>query len=97
MVLGILHTRLLVRESRSLKDKRQVVRSLLDRLRNQFNISAAEVGHLDDVKVIELGISAVGPDHAVVRGVLETIQNALRSHPIAEYSSGELSVGHEVV
>jgi len=97
MTVGTLHVRLLVRESRTLKDKRQVVLSILDRLRNQFNVSAAEVGHLDDVKVIELGIAAVGPETAVVTGVLRTIAEALRGHPIAEYLSGEQAVGNEVV
>ena len=51
MVIGSLTARLLVRESRTLKDKRQVVRSVLDRVRAGFNVSAAEVGTHDDVKV----------------------------------------------
>jgi uncharacterized protein YlxP (DUF503 family) len=97
MTVGTLHARLLVRESRTLKDKRQVVRSILDRLRNQFNVSAAEVGHLDDVKVIEIGIAAVGPEAAVVTGVLRTIAEALRGHPVAEYLGSEQAVGNEVV
>lgn len=97
MVVGTLHVRLLVREARTLKDKRQVVRSILDRLRSGFNVSAAEVGHLDDVKVVEVGVSAVGPENAVVRSALQTIQEAMRKHPIAEYLGGELTVGSEVV
>jgi len=92
MVVGSLHARLLVRESRTLKDKRQVVRSVLDRLRNQFNVSAAEVGHLDDVRVIELGIAAVGPETALVRGVLQTISEALRKHPVAEFLGCDMDV-----
>src|SRR2546428_147182 len=43
MIVGSLRVRLLLRESRSLKDKRQVVRSIKDRLRNGFNVSVAEV------------------------------------------------------
>lgn len=97
MNVGLLHARLLLRESRSLKDKRQVVRSILDRLRNHFNVSAAEVGHLDDVKVLELGISTTGPELKVVRSVLQTIHDGLRSHPVAEFISGEITIGHEVV
>ena len=48
MVIGVLTARLLVRESRSLKDKRQVVRSILERLRGQFNVGASEVDTQDD-------------------------------------------------
>ena len=56
MVVGTLSARLLVRESRTLKDKRQVVRSILDRLKAAFNVSAAEVDTHDDVKVATLGV-----------------------------------------
>src|ERR687898_250731 len=48
MIVGSLRVRLLVRESRSLKDKRQVVRSIKDRLRNTFHVSVAEVDAQDD-------------------------------------------------
>src|SRR5947209_11601725 len=97
MVLGSLTVRLLVRESRTLKDKRQVVRSILDRVRGGFNAAAAEVGTHDDVKVATLGFAAVGFEHAAVKGVLNQIAEALRRHPVAEYLGGEVSVGKEVV
>ncbi len=97
MTLGLLEVRLLVREARSLKDKRQVVRSVLDRLKGQFNVSAAEVGTLDDHRQATLAVAAVGPETDLVRGVLQAIQNALRAHPIAEYLGGEISLGREVV
>ena len=47
MVVGSLRVRMLVREARTLKDKRQVVRSIKDRLRNAFNVSVAEVDEED--------------------------------------------------
>ncbi len=97
MVIGVLTARLLVRESRSLKDKRQVVRSILERLRGQFNIGASEVDTQDDHRLATLGFAAVGPEMEVVRGALQAIQNALRSHPVAEYLDGEISLGGEVV
>jgi len=97
MVLGSLHARLYVRESRTLKDKRQVVRSILDRLKSGFNVSAAEVASHDDVKVAELGVAVVGFDNAAVKGVLNQITEALRRHPVAEYLGGEQAVGSEVV
>ncbi|MBX9626530.1 MAG: DUF503 domain-containing protein [Gemmataceae bacterium] len=97
MVIGSLEARLLVRESRTLKDKRQVVRSVLDRVRAGFAVAASEVGSHDDVKVATLGFAAVGHEVAAVRDVLTQIQEALRRHPVAEYLGGELSVGHEVV
>ena len=97
MVIGSLTVRLLVRESRTLKDKRAVVRSVLDRMKSAFNVSAAEVDTQDDVKLVTLAFAVVGFENASVQGVLQKIQEALRVHPIAEYLGGELVVGSEVV
>jgi uncharacterized protein len=97
MVIGTLSARLLVRESRTLKDKRQVVRSVLDRVKSSFNVSAAEVDTHDDVKVATLAFASVGFETAAVQGVLQKITEALRVHPVAEYLGGEITVGGEVV
>ena len=90
MIVGSLRVRLLIRESRSLKDKRQVVRSIKDRLRNGFNVSVAEVEAEDNRQVAVLGFATVGNESAPVRAVLEQIVAALRSHPVAEL------LGHEI-
>ena len=97
MAIGSLTVRLLVRQSRSLKDKRQVVRSILERMKSGFNVSAAEIDSQDDVKVATLGFAAMAAEAATVRGVLNQIAEALRKHPIAEYLGSEQSVGNEVV
>lgn len=97
MVVGTLTVTLRLRESRSLKDKRQVVRSIADRLRNQFHVAISEVDSHHDVQLISFGIAAVGHEVGAIKGLLQTIQEALRGHPIAEYCQGEITVGHEVV
>jgi len=97
MAIGSLTVRLLVRESRSLKDKRQVVRSIVDRIRGGFNVSAAEVDTQDDVKVATLGFAVVAGESVAARGVLNEIAEALRKHPVAEYLGSELNIGNEVV
>jgi uncharacterized protein len=90
MYVTTLHARLRYRESRTLKDKRQVVRSICDKLRSSFHVACTEVGHLDDVKVLELGIAAVGVDSQSLHGLMQKIQDALRSHPVAEYLHSEI-------
>jgi uncharacterized protein YlxP (DUF503 family) len=97
MVVGMLEAWLRLRESRSLKDKRQVLRSIQDRLRNQFPVAISEVDDHDDVQSIVLGIAAVGHEIGAVKGMLQKIQEALRAHPVAEYVRSELNVGREVV
>lgn len=92
MIVGSLRVRLLLRESRSLKDKRQVVRSIKDRLRNSFNVSVAEVDALDNRQLAVLGIAMVGTEPHQVRTSLQQITEALRSHPVAELLDHELEV-----
>ncbi len=73
MVVASLSLALLVPESGSLKDKRQIVRSLKDRIRNRFNVSVAEVDHQDMWQRATLGVAVVGPDHGSVRLVLDNV------------------------
>jgi uncharacterized protein len=71
--------------STSLKDKRQVVRSLLARLRNQFEIAAAEVAEQDIRNLAVLGLAAVSADAGHAHDVLErAIGYIEQSRPDAE-------------
>lgn len=92
MIVGTLRVRLLVRESRSLKDKRKVVLSIKDRLKNAFNVSVAEVEANDNRQVAVLGFAMVGNDAGHVRTTLQQIVETLRKHPIAEFLDHEIEV-----
>ena len=92
MIVSTLKVRLLIREARTLKDKRRVVRSVLDRLKNEFNVSAAEVDALDEYRTAVLGFAMVGWDGKHVRDALQQIAEALRNHPVAEFVSCEFDV-----
>ena len=89
MHVGSLRVRLLVRASRSLKDKRQVVRSILERLRNGFNVAAAEVDSLDHRQLVVLGFATVAGEAAGVTKTLDAVVRALRVHPVAEFLDHE--------
>jgi uncharacterized protein len=85
MHVGSLQVRLLLRESRSLKDKRQVVRSIKDRLHNEFNVSVAEVEALEHRQLVVLGLAMVSNETGHIRSTFEAIVKALRVHPVAEF------------
>jgi uncharacterized protein YlxP (DUF503 family) len=85
MHTGSLRVRLLVRESRSLKDKRQVVRGILDRLRNGFNVAACEVEAMDHRQLVVLGFATVAAEAEQVTKTLDAVVRALRAHPVAEF------------
>lgn len=66
--------------AQSLKDRRQVVRSLKDKLRHSFNLSIAE---LDDGVVwnrATLGIAAISSSTAYLTGQIEQIDKAAQSY-----------------
>lgn len=92
MVVGSLRVRLLFRQARTLKDKRQVVHSIRDRLRNDFNVSVAEVEEQDQRQVAVLGIALVGSERFQLRTTLEKIVEGLRRHPVAELLDHEIDV-----
>ncbi len=90
MLVGTLRVRLLIREARTLKDKRQVVRSIKDRLRNHFNVSVAEVESLDNPRLAVLGLAMVSNEAHHLKETLGQIVEALRSHPTAELIEHEM-------
>jgi hypothetical protein len=75
--IAVLTVELEITDGITLKDKRQVVRSLLDRVRNRFNVSAAEVGHLDSPRYATLAIVAVANERPFVDEMLAKIANLI--------------------
>ncbi|WP_018963239.1 DUF503 domain-containing protein [Coprothermobacter platensis] len=73
MFVGTLKLTLLIAGSRTLKDKRQVVRSILDTVKARRNMSTAEIGSLDNTSVAELGFATVGNQMQKVRESIEWV------------------------
>ena len=61
--IALLTLDLFIPEAQSLKDKRRVLKSLKDRLRQNYNVSVAEVGALDKWQRAVLALTAVSNDH----------------------------------
>ncbi|MBI2807676.1 MAG: DUF503 domain-containing protein [Planctomycetes bacterium] len=93
MIVGTLRVRLLLREARTLKDKRQVLRSIKDRLRQAFNVSVAEIEDLDNPRSIVLGIAMVSNETHPLKTGLGEIANALKAHPVTEFVDSEIEIG----
>ena len=84
MIVGMLEIRLLIRESRSLKDKRRVIKSIHDQIRNKFNVSIAEVDLLDSHQHSIMGVAAVGNEQQFVNAVLSSVINHITNGHRAE-------------
>lgn len=75
MVVGVLKIVLSIPEANSLKDKRRVIKSVKDRLRNGFNVSVAEIGDQDIWRSARLGVAVISEDSSYANGVLSRIQD----------------------
>jgi uncharacterized protein len=64
MPIGLLTLEIHIPDSRSLKDKRQVLRSLKDRLRSHFNVAVAELDHADTWQRAQVGVVSLSNDSA---------------------------------
>ena len=73
MAVGRAELELLLPEAYSLKDKRQVLRSLLERLRRRYNLSAAEIDGQEHWNRAVIGLACVSNDFAHVRRTLDEV------------------------
>ncbi|HHX40820.1 MAG TPA: DUF503 domain-containing protein [Armatimonadetes bacterium] len=81
MIVGIARIELMIPESNSLKERRQVVRSLVGHLQNKFHISVAEVDDPQVWRRANIGVALVGTDTAFVNRVLDKVVDAVRGDP----------------
>lgn len=78
MVIGVCRISLFIPGRQSLKDKRRAVKSLKQRLRNEFNLSAAEVDDEELWQRATLGIAVVANDGQFVDQVLAKAVDLVR-------------------
>lgn len=68
----------------SLKEKRMIVKSIIQKLKNKFNISVAEIGEQDVHKTIVIGIAAICGSSAQADSTMEHIISFVESNTDAE-------------
>jgi len=73
----------------SLKDKRQVCRSLIDKTRQRFNVSVAEVDTQDVHQTLTIGVAVVSGDVAHAQNSLDEIIRFMEDHADAELTGVE--------
>ncbi|MBI1966819.1 MAG: DUF503 domain-containing protein [Gemmatimonadetes bacterium] len=81
MIIGVSTWELHLAACQSLKEKRQVLKSLKDRLHNQFNVSAAETDHQDLWQRAELTVCVVSNDRRHAERVLREADRLVAGAP----------------
>ena len=94
MVVGTGLITLRLHDCRSLKAKRKIVKSMINRLRNNFNASVAEVGSNDIYQKAEIGFSLVGNDAALLNSKIDKIFNLAEDMGLAEIIDTEMEIIH---
>ena len=93
MKVGILTIKLRLPENLNLKGKRQVVKSIVQRVRDRFNVSIAEVEDQDLWQLATLGVACVANSGPYVNECLSKVVDFIaRSHLEAELLDYEIEI-----
>lgn len=92
MIVGTMRISAFIGDSHSLKDKRQVLRSVKARIHDKFNVSIAEVEDNDLWQKTALGIAVVSNDPKHALGVLQEVEKFLKTHPGLIVCSAETEI-----
>ena len=90
MPIGLLTLEIYIPEAHSLKDKRQVLRSLKDRLRGKFNVAVAELEGQDSWQRSVVGVVSLANNAGFLEQALRTVLEDSERH------LGRDLVGHEL-
>jgi len=75
-----------------LKDKRKTVKSVVSRLRNRFNLAAAEVGANDRHQRAEIGLAFVGNDSRLINSKLDKAVNFVEAMRVADIIDSKMEI-----
>ena len=93
MNAGICRIKLHLSESQSLKDKRRIVKSVISRLRSQYNISVAEVDDQDLWQLVNLGVACVSNHNQHVDEILSKVVNfVVNNYPELEIVDHQVEI-----
>ncbi|MEJ5285255.1 MAG: DUF503 domain-containing protein [Brevinematia bacterium] len=80
MVVGILMIDLIIPYQETIKERRNIIRSLKDMIRKKFNVSVSEVTDTEEVNSrAQLAVAAVSNDSSYLQSILENVYNLVDS------------------
>ena len=90
--VGVCRVELELDDNDSLKGKRSVVKSLIAKTRNKFNVAMAEVDAQDVHTRAVLGLAVIGNDKRYLNAVIDTIQNFVEAEAEAPVGDFQFSI-----
>ena len=92
MTVGIARIQFRLHGNQSLKDKRKVVKSLIEKSRHRFNVAVAEVEDQDLHQRATLAIAVIGSDGRILNSVLDHIIDFMDSLNLADLVHHEIEL-----
>ena len=92
MVIVICHLDLLIRETHSLKGKRRIVKQIIGRVKNKFNVSIAEVGDQELWQRSQIGFCLVGNEKRFINGSLDKVIDFIETINSAEITNADMEI-----
>lgn len=92
MVVGICCLNLRISENNSLKGKRRILKSMIERVTNKFNVSIAEVGDHDLWQSSQIGFCMVSNNRRFVNSALDKIIDFIEEMNIAEIIKSDIEI-----
>ncbi len=92
MVVGVCHLDLSIKESHSLKGKRRILKRVIARVKNKFNVSIAEVGNHDLWQSAQIGFSIVGNDKRFINSSLDKVIHFIEELNTADIINSEIEL-----
>ena len=92
MVIGVCKLDLRIPENHSLKEKRHVLRKLVDRVRNRFNVAISEVGDNDLWQRAQMGFCTVGNDRRHINSSLDKVIYFIEQMNLVEMVRTEIEI-----
>ena len=94
LVVGVCQVDLLIPGNASLKGKRKVLRGIIDRVKNRYNISISEIGDNDLWQRSQLGLSVVGNDTRHINSSLDKVIDFIERMNVAEVIGSQIEIIH---
>jgi uncharacterized protein len=92
MIVAAVSLTLIIPENDSLKGKRKVVKSLIEKVRHKFEAAVAEVGDNDLWQKAQIGVAVVGNDPQLLHTRLDQIMKYMENQHLAEIIDSHLEL-----
>ena len=91
-MIGVCKLDLRIPENHSLKEKRHVLRKLIDRVRTRFNVAISEVGDNDLWQRAQMGFCTVGNDRRHINSSLDKVIYCIEQMNLVEMVRTEIEI-----